>query len=197
MPRTRLKRLLAPAGEGGVQAARDRCPRHCGAASALDKATDEFRRMQESAGKRAPQHGRHPVAALANVRDVGCGTGAPAARCLQAVEIEPPKLLKGEDILSDGRAPASAHRELKSRPSHASRARRSHRAYAKQRMRAAGRGSGAARRARCASLLIEHDGEIDFATSGCSRRSYNAEPRALAFARGARCRRRCLHGFIK
>jgi hypothetical protein len=115
---------------------------------------------------------------LANV-EAWLREGVPGNCALEAVEIEPPKLLKGKDVLpplnaSDGEAAncrptCAASAALFSRPATA-------------RCECAEEIAALARRgAVSVSALIEHDGKIEFPTQRLTSQVFGKEERVLAF----------------
>jgi hypothetical protein len=144
----------------------------------LDKTTDELRRLQERQATRSAAWnaaGRVPQACEAWLRD-----GRPGGTTLEAVEVEPPKLLKGEDVLSAVERLRRRVRELRA-DLHRLASATMPSSYAKQKMREQV-GQLAARGAPSASLLVEHDGEIVWPTVQLRSEVYNAQAGAIAFA---------------
>jgi hypothetical protein len=106
-----LQRLLAPAGESGFNLGlNDR--RTIEAQKTLDKATADARRLTELQEVRS-QAWREASGALAAVESWLRDGGRPGNTTLEAVEVEPPKLAKGEDILSALEKVRRRGRELK------------------------------------------------------------------------------------
>jgi hypothetical protein len=172
-----LKRLLAPAGEGGFRLKPDD-PRVVAAQRTLEKATDEFHRLltrqtERSAVFQLCSQGLAQVEAW--LRD-----GRPSGTVLEAVEVEPPKLLKNEDVLSGIERLRRRCRELKadlhrieSAPYPSSHAK------AKMREQIA---ELATQGAPSVSLLVEHDGKVEFQTQRLQSEVFNAQPGAIGYA---------------
>ena len=106
--------------------------------------------------------------------------GRPGGTGLEAVEIEPPKLLKGEDVLSAVERLRRRGRELKA-AIHTTRSAPYPSSHAKAQMRAQIEAL-AQRGAPDVTNLIEHDGKIDFETQRVQSEVFNAQPGAVGFA---------------
>jgi hypothetical protein len=173
-----LKRLLAPASEGGFRlAAGDQ--RVIAATKVLEKAEDEFRRVQERQAARSAAW-QTSSAALANVQN-WLRDGRPSGTTLEAVEVDVPKPVKGESGLFDQienrrrrvRELKAAQHTIESAPFPSS--------FAKQRMREMVE-QLAQRGAPSASSLIEHDDEIIWPMVQVQVQVFNAQPEAIDFA---------------
>ena len=168
-----LKRLTSHPQEFGFNLKPDD-RRVIAAQRTLDKATDELQRIKDRSEARAQAWraaGRVPQAVETWLRD-----GRPGGTVLEAVEVDPPKLNKNEDVLSAVERLRRRVRELRadlhriaSAPMPSS--------WAKQKMREQV-GQLAARGAPSASLLVEHDGEIVWPTMQLRSEVYNAQPRS-------------------
>ena len=172
-----LKRLLTPAGEGGFKLNPDD-QRVIVATKAVEKATAEFQRLQARQAERSAAW-QTSSQALANV-EAWLRDGRPGGTVLEAVEIEPPKLLKNEDILSAVERLRRRTRELKS-DLHRIESAPFPSSHAKARMRTQVEAL-ATKGAPSVSLLVEHDGNVEFQTQRVQSEVYGAEQRALAFA---------------
>jgi len=172
-----LRRLQAHASEGGFGLKPD-ARQVIEAQRLLDRLTAEFTRLTDRQATRAAAF-QASSAALAKCED-WLKHGVPGNCTLDTVETEPVRLLKNETVLDAIERLRRRVRELRadlhriaSSPMPSS--------YCKAKMRAqiealAQRGEPSA------SLLIEHDGEIDFATMRQQSTVYNATPEAVAYA---------------
>ena len=171
-----LKRLTSHPAESGFNLPPDD-RRVIEAQRLLDKMTADFKRLQELQTVRTASF-QAVAGALANV-ETWLRDGRPGNTTLEAVEIEPPKLNKGESIL-DGierlrrrvRELRADHHRVASAPYLSS--------YCKARVREQIEAL-AQRGAPDVSTLVEHDRDVAFATISL-RSQVLSEPRALAFA---------------
>jgi hypothetical protein len=171
-----LKRLLAPAGEGGFRLKPDD-RRVIEATKALDKATDEFLRLQERQADRGAAF-QAVSQAVANV-EAWLRDGRPSGTVLEAVDVDPPKLLKNEDVLSGIERLRRRGRELKA-TLHVIRSASYPSSHARAKMRAKIEAL-AMQGAPDVSVLLEHDGELVWPMSRVQSDVF-AEQRSLAFA---------------
>jgi hypothetical protein len=172
-----LKRLTAHPQEFGFNLKPDD-PRVVAAQRTLDKATDEFHRVQTRQTERSAvfqlcSQGLAQVEAW--LRD-----GRPSGTVLEAVEVEPPKLLKGEDVLSGIERLRRRCRELKS-DLHRIASAPMPSSWAKERMREQVEAL-AARGEPDASVLTERGANIIWPTVQLRVTIYNAEPGAVGYA---------------
>jgi hypothetical protein len=171
-----LKRLTAHPQEFGFNLKPDD-PRVVAAQRTLDKATDEFHRVQTRQTERSAvfqlcSQGLAQVEAW--LRD-----GRPSGTVLEAVEVEPPKLLKGEDVLSGIERLRRRCRELKS-DLHRIASAPMPSSWAKERMRAQVEAL-TARGEPDVSLLTERGGNIVWPTTQVQVTIYNAQPGAVGY----------------
>lgn len=170
------KRLTDPAGDGGFNLPDDDV-RVVAATKTLAKATDEFNRQQELQQVRSAAF-QSAGAALANV-ETWLKSGVPGNCTIEAVEIEPPTLLKDESIIDAVERFRRRGRELKA-DAHRIRSAPYPSAHAKRKMREqveqlSQRGEPSV------SRLVELDGPAEFQTQNL-RSTVHGEQRALAFA---------------
>ena len=173
-----LKRLTDHPSNGGHNLP-PTDPRAVVAEKHLAKMTDDLRRLQERTEARATawQAASAAMAACeAYLRD-----GKPGNTTLEAVEIEPPKLAKGENGLLDAVSRLRHHcRELRA-DLHRIESAPFPSSYAKRKMREQIEAL-AQRGVPDVSVLIEHDRDIAWPTQRLSSQVIGAEQRALAFA---------------
>ena len=172
-----VKRLLAPAGEGGFNLKPD-APQVVTAERAVAKATDEFKRLQERQATRAAAW-QSASAALANV-ETWLRDGRPSGTVLHDDEVDPPKLNKGESLLDGIERLRRRTRELRA-DLHRIESAPFPSGHAKQRMREQVEAL-ATQGAPSVTLLVEHDGKVEFQTQRVQAEVYGAEQRALAFS---------------
>ena len=172
-----LKRLLAPASEGGFKLAPDD-QRVIVATKAVEKAEAEFQRLQERQAARSAAWQASSLG-LANVEN-WLRDGRPAGTVLQDHPTPDVKLNKGESV-TDGvlrlqrrvrELRADLHR-IESAPFPSS--------HARARMRAQIEAL-ATQGAPSVTLLVEHDGEVEFQTRQAQAQVFNAQPGAVGFA---------------
>ena len=175
--RTPLRRLQAPAQDFGHNLKPD-SPLVAAAQRTLDKASADFKRLQELSEVRAAQW-RASSAALQSV-EVWLRAGRPGGTSLEAVEVSPPAPSKGEKGLLDQIETRRRRvRELRADLARIAAAPFPS-GYCKARMREqveilAGRG------APDVTALVEHDGDIIWPSQEVRSEVYS-EQRALAFA---------------
>jgi hypothetical protein len=170
-----LQRLTDPPQSGGFNLPLENAS-VVQAQRTLDKATDAFKRLQELQVVRTAAW-QSASAALSNVEN-WLKSGKPGGTALEALEIELPKLNKGEDILSALDRLRRRGRELKAdlariaaAPFPSSHAKKRARDQIEQLAQRGGPDVG---------TLIEHDGKIEFATMRQQSEVHGAE-RTLAF----------------
>jgi hypothetical protein len=115
----------------------------------------------------------------ANACEVYLRDGKPGNTTLEAVEVEPPKLNKGETVVDAIERHRRRVRELRA-DLHRIESVPYPSSYAKQRMRAQ-IGQLAQRGAPSVSSLVEHDREIAWPTQSAQSKVYNVEKGAIAF----------------
>jgi hypothetical protein len=172
----RLQQLLGHPQEGGFNLADDH-PSVVVAKRQLDQATAAAKRIDDLNTKRSAEL-RAASAALSNVT-TWLRDGRPAGTVLEAVEIEPPKLLKGETILDAIERMRRRVRELRA-DQHRIRSAPFPSSYAKRKMREQIERL-AQRGAPDVSTLIEHDRDIEFPTIQLRALVHNATPGAVVF----------------
>jgi hypothetical protein len=172
-----LKRLTDHPQDGGFNLAADNFT-VVTAQRTLDKATDEFRRLQELQQVRSTQWQTASVALQAV--EGWLRNGRPGNTTLEAVEIEPVRLLKGEGLVDAIERIRRRGRELKADlhridsapfPSN----------YCKQRMRAQIEALAQAGTPDV-TMLTERDREIGWPTQRISSQVIGGQERSLAFS---------------
>ena len=172
-----LKRLLAPAAEGGFKL-HEGDSRVIVAERALEKAEAEFRRLQERQQSRAASW-QSASAALAACED-WLKNGRPSGVVLEAVEVDVPKPAKGESLLDQIENHRRRARELKA-AKHTIESAPFPSSFAKQRAREMVE-QLVARGAPDVSLLVEMDRAIEWPTMRVQSEVFNAQPGAVGFA---------------
>ncbi|WP_354209566.1 MULTISPECIES: hypothetical protein [unclassified Bradyrhizobium] len=144
----------------------------------LDKMTAGFERMKQL------QEVRAAAWQSASQAKAACETwlrsGVPGNCKLEAVEVEPPKLLKGETVIDAIERLRRRGRELKA-DLHRIASAPFPSAHSKAQMRAQVEAL-AMEGAPSVSRLVELDGPVDFQTQSVRSEVYNAQPGAVAFA---------------
>jgi hypothetical protein len=172
-----LKRLLAPASEGGFKLP-EGDSRVLAAERALEKATAAFERLQERQQARAASW-QSASAALANV-EAWLRDARPSGTVLRDDEGDPPKLNKGESLLDGIERLRRRTRELKA-DLHRIESAPYPSSHAKAKMRAQVEAL-ATQGAPSVALLVEHDGEVEFQTQRLQSEVFGSTERSLAFA---------------
>jgi hypothetical protein len=143
----------------------------------LAKLTDDLRRLNERADGRAAAW-RICSRVLAATEE-WLKTGRPRGTALEAVEIEPPKLNKGESILDGIERLRRVGRERKAEI-HTIQSSPYPRSHCKSRVRE--QIELVAPRCPDVTLIVEHDGEIIWPMMRVQSQVFNAQPGAVAFA---------------
>lgn len=173
-----LKRLLAPAAEGGFRLAPE-APQVVSAQRALDRASDEFKRLQERQATRSAAWQTSSQASAAV--ETWLRQGIPGNCTLVAVETVLPKPVKGEaGVLDQIEGRRRRVRELAATKHTIESAPRSS-AWAKQKVRA-DIAALAERGAIDPSNVVEHGGELVWPMTRLSSEVYGGQERGLAFA---------------
>jgi hypothetical protein len=169
------RRLVSHQQEGGFNLPPDH-PSVMQALKTLERAEDELRRVQERQTERSGGW-QAASAALASVEG-WLKAGIPGNCTLEATEIEPPKLAKGESLLDALDRARRRSREIKA-SLHTVRSSPWPSAHVKQRLREI-IAQLAARGEPDVSLVLEHDADVAWASQRVQAEVYGAE-RALAF----------------
>jgi hypothetical protein len=174
---TALRRLTDHPQDGGLGFREDNRT-VIAAQRTLDKATDEFRRLQELQQVRSTQW--QTASAALQAVESWLRNGRPGNCQLAAVETEPVKLLKGEGLVDAIERVRRRGRELKA-DLHRIESAPFPSSHAKQKMRAQIEAL-AARGAPDVSVLLENDREIVWPTQRLQSQVFNTPDRALAFS---------------
>jgi hypothetical protein len=143
----------------------------------LEKSTADFKRLQELQEARSGAW-RAASGALVNV-EAWLKGGRPGNATVEAVEVEPPKLNKGESITDGIERLRRRGRELKA-DAHRIRSAPFPSALCKAQMRSQVEAL-AMQGAPSVSSLVEHDGKISWSSQNLQSRVFNSEPGAVAF----------------
>ena len=171
-----LKRLTSHSHDGGFNLPEDNRS-VIEAQRLLDKATADFKRLTELSEVRTAAWQATSQAKTAC--EIYLRDGKPGNTTLEAVEVELPKLNKGETVVDAIERHRRRVRELRA-DLHRIESAPYPSSYAKQRMRAQ-IGQLAQRGAPLVSSLVEHDREIAWPTQSVQSKVYNAENGAIVF----------------
>jgi hypothetical protein len=172
----RLKRMLDHAHDDGFKLKEDD-PRVIAPKKQVAKLTDDLSRLKQRAEQRAAEW--RICSRLLAATETLLKTGRPGNCVLEAVEIEPVKLLKGEGTLDGIERLRRFGRERKAEI-HTIQSSPYPRSHCKSRVRE--QIELVAPRCPDVTLIVEHDGEIIWPMMRVRSQVFNAQPGAVAFA---------------